>query len=172
MKILHARLLAAVLLTVLTASGIASLAAAHEFEAGPLVIDHPWARATVPAAKVGGGYLTVVNSGAEPDRLVSASVGPEVAERVEIHEMSMQDGVMSMRPVEGGLQIPAGVSLKLQPGSEGGGYHLMLIGLKAQLKEGATFAGKLVFEKAGEVAVEFDVEGMGDQADPHASHGG
>ena len=165
------RLKIAVLIsTALMVTGIT--ASAHEFKAGTVMLDHPWARATVPAAKVGGGYLTIVNSGAEADRLVSASVGPDVADRTEIHEMAIKDGVMSMRKLDAGLEVPAGGTIKLQPGKEGGGYHLMFIGLKKPLAAGQKIAGKLVFEKAGELAVEFAVEAKGEQANPHANHGG
>lgn len=156
---------------VAAAALLLSAAVAHEFKAGTLVLDHPWARATVPAAKVGGGYLTIVNSGAEADRLVSVSVAPEVATRAEIHEMAVKDGVMTMRELSGGIEIPAGGTVTLQPGS-GNGYHVMFTGLKAPLTEGQKFSGKLVFEKAGDVAVEFSVEGKGKAADPHAGHGG
>lgn len=156
----------------LVATACVTGAAAHEFKAGALTIEHPWARATVPVAKVGGGYFTVVNSGSAADRLISVSVPPEVAARVEIHEMLMKDGVMSMREIPAGIEIPAAGKVALQPGKDGGAYHLMLMGLKAPLKEGSKFAGKLVFEKAGEVAVEFKVEGMAEKADAHATHGG
>lgn len=168
MKVVVVRSLALTLSLALAAAP----AFAHEFKAGTLMLDHPWARATVPAAKVGGGYLTIVNTGTEADRLVSASIAPEVAERTEIHEMKMDNGVMSMRKVAGGLEIPAGATVKLQPGKEGGGYHFMFMGLKKPLKDGEKFAGKLVFEKAGEVPVEFNIEGKGGQANSHADHGG
>ena len=71
--------------------------------------------------------------------------------------MTVKDGVMTMRKVDGGVEIPANGTLKLAPG----GYHLMFIGLKKQPKQGEKFAATLTFEKAGPVAVEFAVEAMG-----------
>ncbi|MBS7545630.1 copper chaperone PCu(A)C [Ancylobacter oerskovii] len=148
---------------------------AHGYKLGSLEIGHPWARMTPPGAKVGGAYLTVENSGTTPDRLVSVSVAPEIAGRAEIHEMSVTDGVMKMQMLPDGLAIPAGGKVALAPG----GYHLMLQDLKQPLKQGASFKGTLTFEKAGTVAVDFKVEGMGGPggapgaaaADPHAGHG-
>jgi copper(I)-binding protein len=128
---------------------------AHEFKLGDLEIDHPWSRATPPGAQVAGGYLTIVNHGSVPDRLVSVS--SDISARAEVHEMAVTDGVMTMRPVEGGLEIPAGGKLELKPG----GYHLMLMGLKRPAKQGESFPATLTFEKAGSVTVEFQVEAMG-----------
>ncbi len=128
---------------------------AHEFKLGQLDIDHPWSRATPPGASVAGGYLTVANEGSTPDRLVSIS--SDISEKAEMHEMTVKDGVMTMRQVQGGLEIPAGGKLELAPG----GYHLMFIGLKQAPKAGEKFAATLTFEKAGSIPVEFDVEAMG-----------
>ena len=140
-------------------------ATAHEFKQGDLTIGHPWSRATLPGAKVAAGYLTVKNSGAEPDRLVSVTA--DIAGKSEIHEMTVKDGVMTMRPLADGLEIPAGGELKLEPGS----YHLMFMELKAPAVEGVMFPGTLTFEKAGTVKVEFAVEKAGGAAD-HSAHGG
>lgn len=128
---------------------------AHGFKAGEIEIGHPWSRVTPAGAKVAGGYLTLHNEGTEADTLVSATA--EIAEKAEIHEMSVTDGVMTMRPLPNGVEIPAGGEVKLAPG----GYHLMMLGLKQPLKEGESFKGTLTFAKAGTVAVEFKVEGMG-----------
>jgi copper(I)-binding protein len=127
---------------------------AHEFKVGDIRIEHPWSRATPAGAKVAGGYFTLANNGSAPDRLLSIS--SDVSEMVELHEMSVKDGVMTMRPVAGGLEIPAGGKVALAPG----GYHLMFIGLKRQPRQGEKFAATLTFEKAGAVSVEFAVEGM------------
>ncbi|WP_292622453.1 copper chaperone PCu(A)C [Mesorhizobium sp.] len=129
---------------------------AHEFKVGELEIGHPWSRATPPGAKVAGGYFTVTNKGNSPDRLLSIS--SDISDKVELHEMGIKDGVMTMRPVTGGLEIPAGGKVALKPG----GYHLMFIGLKRQPKQGEKFPATLTFEKAGSVTVEFAVEGMGE----------
>lgn len=146
-------------------------AGAHEFKAGELLIKHPWSRATVPAAKVAGGYLTVVNPTAQADKFVSVTA--EIATRTELHEMSMKDGVMSMRAVTGGLDVPANGELALEPGKGGNaGYHLMFLGLKRPLKQGEKFAGTITFEKAGTVNVEFAVEAIGKKVEDHSNHGG
>ncbi|WP_428030836.1 copper chaperone PCu(A)C [Ancylobacter sp.] len=128
---------------------------AHEYKIGQLEIAHPWARMTPAGAKVGGGYLAIENEGKESDRLVAVTA--EVAGRVEIHEMSVKDGVMTMRMLPDGVEIPADSTVKLAPG----GFHLMLMDLKQPLKEGESFKGTLTFAKAGTVDVSFKIEGMG-----------
>ena len=141
----------------------AGFATAHDFKAGPLKIGHPWSRATPAGAKVGGGYLSIENTGTAPDRLLSVSV--PFAARAEVHDMQVKDGIMTMRPVEGGVPVPADGTAALAPG----GYHLMFIGLKRQPKQGEKFGATLTFEKAGTVDVEFAVEGMGGGMDDHAN---
>ena len=128
---------------------------AHDYTVGSLHIEHPWSRAVPKGANVAVGYLEIKNTGTTPDRLVGGS--SEIAGRFEIHEMSMNGGVMTMRPLEGGIEIAPGKSVKFEPG----GYHLMFLDLKTPPVEGKFFRGTLVFEKAGKVDVEFDVEGMG-----------
>ena len=140
-------------------------AVAHDFKSGPIEVVHPWARATPPAAKVGGGYAEIRNSGAEADRLVSATA--EIAGRVEIHEMAVKDGVMTMRPVDGGVAVPAGGAAALAPG----GYHLMFMELKRPLAAGDSFTGSLTFEKAGTVPVTFSVEAIGCTGPAHGAGG-
>ena len=130
---------------------------AEEVKAGDLVITQAWARATPKGAKTGGGYLTIENNGTAPDRLIGGSA--DIAGSVQVHEMSMDNGVMNMRPLDKGLAIEPGKTVKLAPG----GYHVMLIDLKSQLKKGDKLAITLEFEKAGKVAVSFDVEGVGAQ---------
>jgi copper(I)-binding protein len=132
--------------------------------AGSLVIEAPWSRATPTGAKVAGGYVRITNSGTEPDRLLRASV--DVAGRGELHEMSMQGGVMRMRELEAGLEIKPGQTVELKPG----GFHLMFMDLKAGLKEGDAVPGTLVFEKAGTVPVTFRVGGLGAQGAPEHAH--
>jgi periplasmic copper chaperone A len=135
----------------------AAPARADDVKAGDLTISQGWARATPRGAKVGGGYLTIQNGGSAPDRLVSAST--DVAGKVEIHEMTMSNGVMKMRPLEKGLTVEPGKTVKLAPG----GYHLMLMDLKNPLKQGEKVPVTLDFEKAGKVGVSLDVEGVGAQ---------
>jgi len=137
---------------------------AEDVKAGDLVISKPWTRATPGGAKIGGGYLTIENKGSAPDKLVSATA--DVAGKVEVHEMAMNNGVMTMRPLESGLAIDPGKTVKLAPG----GYHLMLMDLREPLKQGEKVPVTLQFEKAGKVAVTLDVEGVGAQG-PAAAPG-
>jgi copper(I)-binding protein len=130
-------------------------------KAGDLVISQPWSRATPGGAKVGGGYLTIENKGAVADKLVGGST--DAAGKLEVHQMSVSNGVMKMHPVEGGLTIEPGKTVKLAPG----GYHLMLVDLKHPFKQGDKVPVTLEFEKAGKVAVSLDVQGIGAQA-PHS----
>ena len=146
----------------LSALGLLALAAicagstsAEEIKAGDLVLNRAWSRATPGGAQVGGGYLTIENKGTTPDKLLGGS--SKVAASVEVHEMTMKNDVMIMRPVSGGLSIPPGKSVSLAPG----GYHLMMMKLKAPLKEGDRVRITLQFEKAGKVDVMFDVRGIG-----------
>ncbi len=162
------------------AVGLAALASffsgpvsAHGYKAGALKIGHPWSRATPANAPVAGGFMTIENTGETDDRLVAVSA--EISPRGEIHEMKMEGDVMKMSPLPEGLVIKAGETVKLAPG----GYHLMFMPLQRQLREGEAFKGELVFEKAGKVAVEFKVEGIGARGDgktdahkSHTTHGG
>jgi copper(I)-binding protein len=124
---------------------------------GQLKISAPWARATPKGASVGGGYMTITNMGSEPDRLVGGV--SDVAKQVEVHEMSMDNGVMKMRPVGGGVEIKPGQTVKFDPA----GYHLMFVGLKEPFVRGTHVEATLQFEKAGKVVVDFIVEGIGAQ---------
>ena len=141
-------------------------ARAEDVKAGDLIISQAWSRATPGGAKVGGGYLTIENKGTAPDRLIGGS--SDAAGKVEVHEMEMNNGVMTMRPVDKGLTIDPGKTVKLAPG----GYHLMLMDLKAPLKRGDKLPITLEFEKAGKVAVSLDVQGVGAQAPGDAGHSG
>ncbi len=139
---------------------------ADDVKAGDLVITQAWSRATPTGAKVAGAYLTVENRGSAPDRLMGGS--GDVAGRVEIHEMAMDNGVMRMRPLDKGLDIAPGKTVKLAPG----GYHLMLLDLKSQLKQGDKVPVTLQFEKAGKVELSLDVQGVGAQAPAGGDHSG
>ncbi len=133
----------------------ATPALAHDYNAGPLHIGHPWARATPKGTTVGGAYLTVTNNGTTPDKLVRAT--SPVAKQVSVHEMKAENGIMKMRPVQGGLKIEPGQTVTLKPS----GYHLMLEDLNKPLKEGERVPATLEFANAGKVKVELAVEGMG-----------
>ena len=118
------------------------------------MVESPWARATPKGAEVGGGYLTIENKGATPDRLTG---GTADFAAVEVHQMKSVNGVMEMRAVTGGLEIPAHGSVALSPG----GYHLMFTHLKRPLIKGQTIKATLDFAHAGAVPVEFKVMGIG-----------
>ncbi len=96
-----------------------------------------WVRATVAQQRVTGAFMHLTSD--DDARLVSAS--SPAAEMVEIHEMTMQNNVMKMGPIEG-LDLPAGKVVELKPG----GYHVMLMGLKAQVKDGEVVPLVLVIE--------------------------
>jgi copper(I)-binding protein len=138
-------------ITSLSAAG----AAADDVKAGALQISAAWARATPKGAQIGGGYLRITNTGKTPDRLIGG-VTP-AAGRVEVHEMSMDGGVMKMRQLSSGLEIKPGETVELKPG----GVHLMFVGLKQQLQQGGHVMATLEFEKAGKVDVDFGVAGVG-----------
>jgi len=122
---------------------------------GSLVIEDAWARATPEGASVGAGYLSIRNTGSAADTLIS--VETDVAKRAEIHEMTMTDGVMRMRRLENGLEIPAGGTATLKPG----GNHLMLLGLTGPLVEGKTFAVKLGFKSGATGEITLQIKGLG-----------
>lgn len=138
----------------LAVSCAALAASAHGFKVGSLQIGHPWSRATPAGAKVGGGYLSIENKGTTPDRLVAVSV--PFAARAELHEMAVKDGIMTMRPMDKGVEIAPGQKVEFKPG----GYHIMFMDLKEPLKMGEMMKGTLTFEKAGSVEVEFKVDSI------------
>jgi copper(I)-binding protein len=147
---IHSLVLAAIL-------SLAALpAVAQEFKGGDITIDKPWSRATPEGAAVAVGYLVIHNHGAAPDRLVGGSA--DFAGHVTVHEMSLDNGIMRMRELPTGLEIPANGEVALSPK----GYHVMFTELKQPLKKGETVKAALTFEHAGSIAVEFQVGGVGD----------
>lgn len=150
--------------TFLVAASLALPAYAEDVTIGPLKISAPWARATPKGASVGGGYMTITNTGTAPDRLIGGAT--EISSRFEIHEMSMDNGVMKMRQLGQGLEIKPGQKVELKPG----GYHVMFMGVKQQLMQGESFKATLQFEKAGKVDVSFAIEGLGAQNPGTAGH--
>lgn len=134
-----------------------------------VAVEAPFARATAGPARNGATFLTVRNAGAEADRLIGAKT--PVAERAELHTHLHENGVMKMRPVEA-IAVPAGGVATLEPG----GDHIMMMGLKAPLKEGESFPLTLIFEKAGEVTVDVPIGGVGamqgsGDSSHHGTHG-
>jgi periplasmic copper chaperone A len=131
---------------------------AGDYTVGSLKITDPWSRATPKGAATGAGYMKITNTGTTPDRLISGS--SDVAPTFEMHETTMENGVMKMRPITGGLEIKPGETVEFKPGS----FHVMFVGLKKPLTEGEHIKAALVFEKAGTVNVEYDVRAMGENS--------
>ena len=130
-------------------------ALAQGADSGSITVEQPWSRATPSGAQTGAAYMTLDNKSASADRLTGAS--SDVADKVQIHEMKVVNGVMQMRELPDGLPIPAGGSVVLKPGS----YHVMLIGLKKPLTAGETFPLTLTFAKAGNMSVIVAVQAIG-----------
>lgn len=116
--------------------------------AEPVAVSNAWARATMPGQNVGAAYLDLRSPAAAT--LVKAESA--AAKSVEIHTMSMNNGVMQMRMLEK-LALPAGETVKLSPG----GLHLMLFGLKKPLQKGEQITLTLYFEYAGGKTGKLDV---------------
>jgi periplasmic copper chaperone A len=127
----------------------AASATPADYTLGALRIKAPWMRATPKGATVAGGYLSITNTGSDPDRLMS--IESDAAATVEVHEMSMSGGVMTMRPVGDPLTIAPSQTLELKPG----GYHVMFTRLKQGVSEGDKVKATLVFEKGGRIEIEF-----------------
>lgn len=146
---------------VLAMAPLATSATAHEFELGSLSIDHPMAFETAPSARAGAGYLAVTNNGEEADRLIEVRAD---FPKVGIHNMKDEDGVMKMYPLEDGVEIPAGETVELAPG----GIHVMFMGITdGPLEEGEKIPATLVFEKAGEIEVDFNIEKRPEHGETH-----
>jgi periplasmic copper chaperone A len=141
-------------------------AAAETYTAGSIEIGNPWARATPKGASIGGAYMIITNKGADTDRLIGGS--SPIANQFEVHQMAMDKGVMSMRPVQGGLEIKPGQTIVLKPES----IHIMLIGLKQPLVKGQRIKATLDFAKAGKVDLEYVVEPIGAPAPSGAAPAG
>jgi copper(I)-binding protein len=156
------RFVAAILLAICSVGTVFT----DDVTAGTLKLTSAWARATPKGATVGGGYFTLTNSGNVADRLIGGV--SDVANRFEIHEMSMDKGVMKMREITSGIEIRPGQTIRFEPS----GNHVMFVGLKRQLKEGDHINATLQFEKAGNVSVDFMVESIGARSGGSASRDG
>ncbi len=140
--------LAVALLGTLAIAGVASA------EDGAIRVNEAWARATPGGARTGAVYLTVTNAGTTLDTITGVST--PAADKAELHQMKIENGIMEMRPVPA-LAVPPGQSLTLGPN----GYHVMLTGLRAPLKEGGTVPLTLTFEHAGPVSVTASIAKVG-----------
>jgi periplasmic copper chaperone A len=148
--------LAVLAATPLVSSTVVTAADAPSVSLGALKIENAFARPTPGGATVAVGYVTIVNGGSTPDRLVSAT--SDISAKTQIHEMKMDNGVMEMRELTDGLAIPAGATVALHPG----GDHIMFVDLKHPVKPGDVIHTTLTFEKAGKVDVPFKAAaGMG-----------
>ncbi len=157
--------------TIVSLATLAAPSVAHDYMAGDIRVEHPWARATIGKAKNGAVYMTLVNAGSAPDRLVKAA--SPMAERATAHAHHMDGNVMKMHPVDA-IEIAPGSPTVLKPG----GLHIMLFGLAAPLKAGETFPLTLSFERAGRLTIEVLVEQPaspppgGDHRGHHGPHKG
>lgn len=148
------KLSAYLFVSMLLAGALASPPArSQEVKLGDIVISQPWSRAAPSGAELASSYLTIENKGTTADRLVGVST--DVAEKVEIQQISMAGGATSSGTVDKGLGISPGEKVVLAPG----GYKLALLKLKSALKKGTKVSMTLEFEKAGKVTVPFEVLG-------------
>lgn len=135
--------------------------AAAEVKVGDLTISGGWAKAMLPGQPAGGGYLTISNGGASADRLIGLST--PLASKAEVHEMKVENNVMTMRPVAGALEIPAGGAVELKPG----GLHLMFMQVAQPFADGGSVPITLEFEKAGKVELSLPVRKDGGDEHKH-----
>jgi periplasmic copper chaperone A len=150
---------------VLLAQLAAPPALAADYDVGSMHISQPWARATPKGAAAGAGYMTIANKGTASDRV--SCVSDDASAQCQIHSMTMDGGIMKMRPVEGGLEIKPGETVTLMPG----GYHVMFVNLTHPLEQGQTVKVKLKFDHAGTLDVDCPIAAIGAPA-PGAPAGG
>jgi copper(I)-binding protein len=149
---------AALVATLLMAGG----GFAGQAVAGDIQVTKAWARPSIGTSRPGAAYLMVSNKGSAGDRLLR--IDSPVAQRAEVHESVMREGVMKMRPA-GQIEISPGASVMLEPG----GFHVMLLSLQEELVEGESFPLTLTFERAGSVTVDVAIAKHG-AAQSHSSH--
>lgn len=130
----------------LAALALSSAACAHEYYTATFQVIHPWTPTAAAGTRAVGLYMRIVDITAD-DRLLSA--GTEVAETVELRHPQHRDPA----PASAGIALSAGRELSLSPFTA----HLVLRGLKTELHQGRQYPLRLVFEKAGEVPVDFVV---------------
>ncbi|WP_336287655.1 copper chaperone PCu(A)C [Bartonella sp. CB60] len=139
------------ILGVLIFSLIALPAIAHGYKLGSLEIIHPWTRPTLAGTKSGGGYLSIINHGNTPDRLISVSANG--VQTTELHSMTVVNDIMKMEKIPNGIEIPGNGEVTLKPG----GNHVMFMGISQPFKLGDKINAKLTFEKAGTIDIYFYV---------------
>jgi periplasmic copper chaperone A len=149
------------ILSLIAALMLAAPAFAHGFTAGDIEIKHPHIPQPAASAKAAGGFMEIVNSGTEPDRLIG--IESDIAAKSEVHESKVDaNGVGTMTHIDA-LEIPAGGSVSLAHG----GYHVMFMGLNGPLIEGELYKATLIFERAGRVEVEFSIDAPTGQGGGH-----
>jgi copper(I)-binding protein len=139
-------------------------AQAHGVTSGSLYIDHPMIEEAPPNAPVLGGYVSIQNSGDTDDRLIA--IESSAAEKVELHQSTISDGIARMQPMKDGLPVPAGETVWL--GDDG--THAMFVKPLERYRVGDEVPATLVFEKAGRVEVTFKVEKRSSASSGHAGH--
>jgi periplasmic copper chaperone A len=154
---------AASLLLALIAAGPA---AAADYDVGSIHIAQPWARATPKGAASGAAYMTITTHGSKPDRV--SCTASDASKQCEIHSMTMDNGVMQMRPVEGGLEIKPGDTVMLRPSS----FHVMLVDLTHPLEQGQSVELTLKFDNAGTIKVQYPIMAIGAAAPGVPAGGG
>jgi periplasmic copper chaperone A len=145
---------------------VAAAAQAADYDVGSMHISAPWARATPKGAASGAAYMTITNNGKTADKV--SCVSSDASAECQIHSMTMDNGVMQMRPVEGGLEIKPGETVTLKPG----GFHMMLLNLKHPLEQGNSLKATLKFDAAGTVDVDYPIAGIGAAAPGVPAGGG
>lgn len=128
--------------------------------AADIEVRRAWCIETPPRATVGSCYVTVKNLGSASDRLSSAKL--DLSDRIDIHEMTVTDGIMRMRPLPDGVDVPAGATVDFRAS----GYHFMAHELKGRLRAGERISGALLFTHAGPVPVEFRIQSLRESMSP------
>ena len=140
----------------------------HDYYFGELTIGHPYIFETMPGSKVAAGYLTITNTDVKSEFLVGGET--TFSNKMEIHRMEMEEGIMKMKSLKNGLEIPPKKSIKLEPKN----YHIMFMGLNKKLIKNTKEKVLLVFKKTGEIIVDFNIESMADKNKKnklkHSSH--
>lgn len=125
---------------------------AHDVTVGDLQIIHPSIPQPAASAKAAGGFVAITNTGTEAERLIG--VESDIAMKSETHESKVDANGIGMMEHVDFIEIPPGQTVNLQHG----GYHIMFMGLKAPLMEGELHKATLIFERAGRVEIEFQVD--------------
>jgi copper(I)-binding protein len=151
-----------VLAGIVAAYSVTGVAWAIEYKVGSITIKDPWSRATPKGASTAVGYMTIKNTGTTTDRLVGGSV--DTASGFQLHSMVIENGVAKMRELSA-IEIKPGQSIEFKPDSS----HVMFVGLNKALSKGEHITGSLIFEHAGKVQVEYEIQAIGArQATDHA----